>query len=523
MPSSPSVASWRFASITAGCSVTLLTLLYWPTVASISARWSADPFGHGYVVIPVAAYLVWSCRADLERIAPRPALWAIPVLGMLAFVWLLGNLTGTDIVQQVCVVAMVAGLVWAGLGTAAARVLRFPLAFLLFALPLGDRLIPALQDFTARFTVKMLDLSGVPVLLQGHLISIPGSSWRVAEACGGINYLMSSLTIGYLYAGTSYKYWVNRIGFLVASALVPLIANGIRVYTTILIASLGGTRVVEGMGHYLYGWFVFAIIMGLLFATCGRWREDETVGASTDTSGTAVRPPLMRRTVAGPVFWAALALLVVGIAPLYVNWFRVPGHVMGSVRATPPRVSGPWRVADRDAYDWTPRFDGLSAEFLETYATERHAVKFYIAYYDNNQSDSKLATSKNVLFDDRWLATRTEGPVVTHLGQSFEVRETLLEGQSRSLVLWHWYWIDGTFTSNDYMAKLLLAKARLFKSDRPSAAIAVATEYRPGTDTPLVLKDFLAHVSFPSSSVSTASTAVIAAPGHQARALSTKR
>ena len=50
--------------------------------------------------------------------------------------------------------------------------------------------------------MKMLEVTGVPVLLEGHVISIPGSKWTVADACSGINYLMSSVAVGYLYAGT---------------------------------------------------------------------------------------------------------------------------------------------------------------------------------------------------------------------------------------------------------------------------------------------------------------------------------
>jgi hypothetical protein len=36
-----------------------------------------------------------------------------------------------------------------------------------------------------------------------------------------------------------------------------------------LLYELGATRVVAGMGHYLYGVFVFAIVMIVLFVTFG--------------------------------------------------------------------------------------------------------------------------------------------------------------------------------------------------------------------------------------------------------------
>ncbi len=190
------------------------------------ALWSHDPFSHGYLVIPAAGYLAWTRRKDFESLTPAATFWALPLLALLAFLWLLGNLTNTAVVQQFCLVAMVVGLVWGLLGSSAARALLFPLGFLLFALPLGDRIVPVLQDFTARFAVKLLQFSGVPVLLEGHVISIPGSRWQVAEACGGINYLVSSLAVGYVFAGTAYRSWTHRVSFFAASALLPLVATG---------------------------------------------------------------------------------------------------------------------------------------------------------------------------------------------------------------------------------------------------------------------------------------------------------
>jgi hypothetical protein len=57
--------------------------------------------------------------------------------------------------------------------------------------------------------------------------------------------------------------------------------------------------------------------------------------------------------------------------------------------------------------------------------------------------------------------------------------------------------VDGTFTDNEFLARLLLAKARLFRSSKGSAAIAVATEARPGMESGTILQSFLVHLSLP--------------------------
>ena len=139
---------------------------------------------------------------------------------------------------------------------------------------MGDRVAPALQNFTALAALKMLALSDVHPILEGQVISIDGNRWRVTEACGGINYFVASLLVGYVYAGLVYRQWGHRLAFLGAAALVPLAANGVRVYTTILLDHYGASRLVSGMEHYLYGVLIFTIVMAVLFVTCGRWRED---------------------------------------------------------------------------------------------------------------------------------------------------------------------------------------------------------------------------------------------------------
>lgn len=486
-----SVSSWRSAYIALGFSLAALIAMYWGTAASIVALWSKDPLAHGYIVIPAVVYLAWDRRHDLEPLSPASAFWALPLVGLLAFLWLLGSLTDTRVIQQVCLVAMFVGFVWGVLGSPAARVLLFPLGFLLFALPLGDRFIPTLQDLAARFAVKMLAFSGVPVLLQGHVISIPGGAWKVAEACSGINYLTSSLAIGYLYAGTAYRYWVHRVGFLVASALVPLVANGLRVYGTILIASLGGTEIAAGTRHYLFGWFIFATMMGLLLATCGRWREDPADGVAKPKS-TGPGVPATRHW--SPVLFATLGLVVVGIAPVTAKlyWRSLEP---ASTQFEPPTASLPWTADDRAPYSWRPRFDTPSAEFARTYRFESNFVKVYVAYYAPNQPGVKLASGNNVLFEDPWWAAGHARRTVSLEGQSFRVRETRLEGSSPSLVVWDWYWVDGSLTDSDYVAKLYLAKARLFRSSKGSAKMAVATEDRLGVDPATILQDFLHHLS----------------------------
>jgi len=236
---------------------------------------------------------------------------------------LLGTLTGSTPIQQFCLVGMAGAVTWAVLGTAA-RALMFPLGLLLFSLPFGGRITSALQDFTERFAFTMLTLSNVQAVLDGHVISIGGNMWRITEACGGINYFVASLAVGYVYAGAVYRQWGHRVAFLVASAVMPLAANGLRVYTTILLDHLGATLLVAGMGHYLYGVLVFGIVISVLFMTCGRWPEPPSTGGRVSFfphgAAAVVSPVSARRTLV----CATIGMLLAAIGSVSAKVLRLP-------------------------------------------------------------------------------------------------------------------------------------------------------------------------------------------------------
>jgi exosortase A len=347
-------ASWRTAYAVLGCCLGLLVLLYWPTGVLVLQTWSQDPFAHAYFAIAAAGYLAWSRRDRVESTNWRPAFAALPLLGFSSILWLMGNLVHISHLQQLCLAMMFVALTWAVLGTAATRALLFPLGLLLFSVPLVERLAPALQEFTARLAVTLLTVSGVQAVRDGYEISIADDRWLVSQACGGINYLTASLAVGYLYAGVVYREWRHRVAFLVASALVPLVANGLRVYTTILADYAGATAVVAGMGHYLYGIVVFGIIMSVLFMLCGRWREEPVNGddlrSVPQREAAAVSPPSARRLA----LCAALAILLVAMGPLSARMLRLRPALERTIQQTSTLALRPLRNALSDARPAAP-------------------------------------------------------------------------------------------------------------------------------------------------------------------------
>src|SRR6267143_1818419 len=203
-------SSWRVTLLILGCTTLILIVMYWSTAVSMAAQWLTSTYSHGVLIPPISFYLGWRVRHDFESLAPRLSFWMLLLIPVLAFAWLLGELTSTAVIQHFFFVAMIVSLIWGGIGTPAASVLLMPLVLLFLAVPMGESLIPPLQDFSALFAVKLLDLTRVPALLEGRFITTPSSRWEVAEACSGIRFLLASFTLGFVYAALIYRKWRRR-------------------------------------------------------------------------------------------------------------------------------------------------------------------------------------------------------------------------------------------------------------------------------------------------------------------------
>lgn len=494
---------WVRSCVILCCSLLIVLWVYWPTAKAIVGLWRTSTFSHGFLVIPVSMYLIWARRDQLRLLEPAPTFWAIPVLLLLSFGWLLADLAAIGVVEQFCFVATVIVTVWGVFGTTVARALLMPLVFLLFAVPFGDSFVPKLQDFSAWFAVKMLDLCNVPVLLEGRFISVPSGNWEVAEACSGIRYLTSSLAVGFLFAGLMYRTWIRRIGFFLASAVVPVLANAVRVFGIVMLAYVSGNRLAVGADHIFYGWFFFAIVMVLLLAVGGWWREKpsknaETIptqGASKPEQGflAAVSPASAGRTV----LCACLFLAAASIGPVSAKFIWVPVGQNAHIALLSPAASPPVQNMSTDTIGWKPSVLGPDTELVQSYEIQTQPLRLYIAYYAPEHRDAKLVSSANVLFDRKvWLRTKEDDAEATIDGQRFRVHETFLRSSQRSVVVWSWYWVDGKYTNSDVLAKLLLVKARFLRDGRGAAIIAIAAEDRPDEIPAVkVLRQFLEHIS----------------------------
>lgn len=480
-----------------GLSLVLLVLIagYWQTLSSMVEIWHrSETFAHGFLIFPISAYLIWKKRRQLVRLTPEPDWRGLLALMGLGFGWLLANVVDVLVIQQMCLVAMIPVAIWTVLGRRIVWEIAFPLAFLLFAVPIGEFLIPPLMNFTADFTVAMIKLTGIPVYREGTFFSIPSGDWSVVEGCSGLRYLIASITLGCLYAYLTYRSVWRRLAFIALSMGFPVIANGLRAFMIVMIAHFSDMKLALGVDHYIYGWVFFGLVILLMFWIGSLWREPD-IGEDTEDSfsaGQGARSPSLKPLA----MTTALAMVVVAIWPLRSLQIREEGgKSLAPVMLSVPAGQGKWRPIEQPLTAWEPQYKYPDAKAKAVYSDGQNLVALYLLYYRTQAQGKELINSQNILIRQKhpvWKMPKEE-PVSLDLGgKSLAVKQGILQSRTQKLLTWRWNWVAGTYTINDYWAKLLEAKDKLLGTPRDAAAIILATEYQetPQAATP-ILKSFI--------------------------------
>jgi len=494
----PIASHWRWTAVPLVCFFAAIIAVFWQTVWSILNTWySSRTFSHGFLIPPLVLYLAWIRRGRVAALEAKPNYWVFPLLMIPSFVWLLGNLGDVRILQQFALVSILVGTVWAVLGTAVARALWFPLAFLFFAVPFGESLIGPLQDFTARFAVAALRLSNVPVVLENRTIAVPSGPWVVAEACSGIRYLISSLVLGLIYASLVYKSRSRRILFVVASIVVPIVANGIRAYGIVLLGYLTDNKLAAGVDHIIYGWVFFTAVQLLLFSIGFKWREP----TSAEIENTRLSHPLQivanqdAYSAKAATIAAMCAFILVASAPVVAArlWSR---HTATEPAGGQPTVvvSAPWQPVPAYDTSWTPALQHVDSSSSQSYVSAGHRVDVYLARYSEGHPVELVSGYNLVSSPKTWQEVGRGVRNATIDGKNTSVLWNLIQSGFASRMVWICYWVAGQYTANPTKVKFLEAKARLLGQPANVAVIVLAADYEPGGwDSGSDIQDFLSH------------------------------
>ena len=481
VPAQPSVdGRWRVPLLVVTFGIVGLLLAFYSTAEAMVDIWSrSGTFAHGYLIVPISLWLIWRKRADVAALYPAPELKALLLLGGFGLGWLVARVAGVGVAEQLALVSMVIALVWCVLGTTLVRALAFPLFFLYFAVPMGEELVPPLRNFTADFTVKLVELTGIPIYREGTFFELPSGNWSVVEGCSGVRYLIASVTLGTLYAYLTYTSLSRRLIFILASFAVPVIANGLRAFMIVMIGHFSEMKYAVGVDHLIYGWVFFGIVIGLMFFVGSYWRQDESDSVAVMSS--SLVPPVVSNR-----FWIAgvSGLLAASVWPVGLSVGPHAVNAPVAVGLTAPVIAG-WETGESHITDWVPDYSGMDASLHATYTRGEQKMGVFILYFARQVKGSELISTRNEIVVEKhpvW-QQKIHRSVSYQLGAGPEqIDESILRSANQNLYVVKWNWISGTITTNPYLGKLLEAKARLLGETSASAAVILYTPFEGQPD-----------------------------------------
>lgn len=261
-----------------GASAWLLSgaFLYAPVLIKLARDWRTDAtYSHGFLVLPIALFLVWRQRDRLRDALTRPSTAGLAILAFGLALFIAGSLGAELFLTRISMIFVLAGTVVFAFGWNHLRLVSFPLGFLVFMIPLPaivfDRIAVSLQLVASRLGEQLLQAADVPVLRDGNILTLARATLEVNDACSGIRSLIALLSMtmlaGYLFEPSAW-----RRAFVTTLAVPLTVAlNGVRIAITGMATSRFGPRAAQGLFHESMGWVVFvaalACVWGLYRAT----------------------------------------------------------------------------------------------------------------------------------------------------------------------------------------------------------------------------------------------------------------
>jgi len=252
--------------------VAMLSVLYAPVLRLLAYQWYNDAdYSHGFLVPLLSAYLIWARRDRLRGVVRRPSPWGMVIVLASLGLLFLGSLGAELSLTRISLLGTICGVIVYFAGGAVLRAMAFPMAFLLFAIPIPvvvyNEIVFPLQFVASKFATRVLEMLNLfPVMREGNVLVLPQMSLEVVEACSGIRSLMSLLALA-----AGYGYVVERsvpVRWFLVLAMIPLaiISNGTRVVITAIMAVYIGRQAAQGFMHEFSGWVIFVVATVLFLA-----------------------------------------------------------------------------------------------------------------------------------------------------------------------------------------------------------------------------------------------------------------
>jgi exosortase B len=242
-----------------------LLLLFLPLLYDLlNGMWMTEEQAHGPIILALSLWLVyrgWPKVRELTDDQPGTK-WGWPIFALGLLFYLFGRS------QHIMSFAMISFILISGSvllvlrGGRALKVLWFPFFFMLFLIPLPGEIVSMLtlpmKLAVSYVTESLLYALGYPIARTGVILQIGQYQLLVADACAGLQTLLTLEALGLLYLNVA-RTTVGFRNVVLAILIIPIsfTANVIRVIVLVLITYYFGDAAGQGFLHGFAGMVLF--------------------------------------------------------------------------------------------------------------------------------------------------------------------------------------------------------------------------------------------------------------------------
>ena len=229
-------------------------------------------YEHAKLIPLITAFLVWNARDKLKSAELGSSKWGWLFIAFGLFLFFAGARTLQARLTLTSLPFLLFGMVLYVWGRNVARILLFPIFFLLFAVPLNflAHATAKLQFLETGAASAICNFIGINVHSIGTVVMATDNAFKfeVDEGCSGIRSLMAIMMLAAIYGHlTQNRLWKQLLIFG-AAVLFAIVGNAGRLVSIFIVARLFGQDLAGGPYHTISGYlsFPFAIAAMLLFS-----------------------------------------------------------------------------------------------------------------------------------------------------------------------------------------------------------------------------------------------------------------
>ena len=254
-----------------------LLFLYVPTFYSlVMGLWTNEDQAHGPIILLLSLWLMIRQWPDMLKVSDGKSItntgWVVFLAGLLCYV--IGRSQQILVFEISSFILILSAILLINKGFVALKVMWFPLFFLLFMIPLPGSLVSFLtmpmKMAVSYVAEQILFLFDYPIARNGVILQIGQYQLLVADACAGLQTLLTLEALGLFYLNLVNHSSVYR-NVILAILVVPISfsANVIRVIVLTLITYHFGDAAGQGFLHDFAGMVLFVSALVLILSVDG--------------------------------------------------------------------------------------------------------------------------------------------------------------------------------------------------------------------------------------------------------------